>query len=174
MRSLTKKDAVQIFELRTDDEVNKYLDRPRAENIDDALKFIQRINDGIKNQEWYYWGIAQKDDKKIVGTICIWNIILDKRKAEIGYELLPAFQGKGIMREVLGPVIDFGFESLRMASLDAFLHTNNVKSISVLENFGFKRDLPAESIMEPADKDRKIIIYKLDNPAYKLVPEQKL
>ena len=173
LRPLTKEDAIQIFELRSNDEVNKYLDRPKAKDLTDALKFIHRINQGIKNKEWYYWGIVPKDGEEIIGTICIWNIILEKRKAEIGYELLPAFQGKGIMREVLAPVIKFGFENLQMTLLDAFLHPDNLKSISVLENYGFQRDLPAESILDPANKNRQIVIYKLEKKHYKLHSAQK-
>src|SRR4051812_18500690 len=82
LRQLTLKDASEICFLRSDEEVNKYLDRPRAQSIDDAIAFINQIEKGIANNESLYWAITMKNESKLVGTISLWNFSQEECKAE--------------------------------------------------------------------------------------------
>lgn len=137
LRQLKIEDENEIFVLRSDERVLKYLDIPIAKTIDDARNFIEKINNGIINNEWIYWGITLKNKTKLIGTICIWNISKDGLTADIGYVLHPDFQGRGIMREALIKVINYGFEIMKLKSIDADLDPNNFKSIKLLEKNGF-------------------------------------
>ena len=94
LRQLTPEDADAIFSLRNNDIVNQYLGRAKATSLTEATAFIEKITKGITNNENMYWVICLKEDKELIGTICIWNIDSEKDTAEIGYELLPAFHGK--------------------------------------------------------------------------------
>ena len=47
LRQLTLEDDNEIFLLRSDSEVNKYLDRPISKTVDDARQFTNKINDSI-------------------------------------------------------------------------------------------------------------------------------
>jgi len=49
LRQLTLSDADQIFSLRSNDVVNKYLDRPKANSLEDAKTFITTILFAITN-----------------------------------------------------------------------------------------------------------------------------
>jgi len=93
LRQLSMKDENEIFALRSDDEVNKFLDRPKANSIEDARQFIHKINGSMINTEAVLWAITWKDDFKLLGTICLWKISKEDARAEIGYELLPICQG---------------------------------------------------------------------------------
>src|ERR1700739_2910268 len=88
LRQLDIGDENEIFQLRSDEGVNKFLDRPRANTLDDAKRFIEKIVKGINGNECLYWAITLKNEKKLVGTICLWNFSLENNSAEIGYELL--------------------------------------------------------------------------------------
>jgi ribosomal-protein-alanine N-acetyltransferase len=76
----------------------------------------------------------------LIGTICLWNFSADHTIAEIGYELEPAFQGKGLMSEAVQCVIDFGFNSLHLKALEAFTHKDNTSSMHVLLKNNFQLD----------------------------------
>jgi len=160
LRQLKTKDANEIFILRTDESVNKFIKRPRAKTIDDALQHIARINNYIKNNESILWAISMKNDPKLIGTICLWNIVKEKDHAEIGYELIPQFTGQGLMQEALAKVIEYGFEKLQLKTIEAWLNENNLRSINILEKNNFKRDLKAESIMDKTENDN-MMIYSL-------------
>lgn len=139
LRQLALSDEKEIFLLRSDSEVNRFLDRPRAETIEDARQFIQTIRSGVQENKWVYWAICLRSDPALIGAIGLWNISREHSKAEIGYELLPAWQGKGIMNEVLATVLDFGFSRLKLRTIDAILDPANTRSLKLLETHGFKR-----------------------------------
>lgn len=48
-----------------------------------------------------------------------YNIDKETAVAEIGYELLPAHQGQGVMYEALQRVIAFGFNTLQLKQIKA-------------------------------------------------------
>ena len=135
LRQLKMDDDKEIFFLRSDECILKYLDMPPAVTIDDARKFIDKINNVIKSKE--YWAITLKGERKLIGTICIWNISEDGTTADIGYVLHPSYQGKGIMQEAIAKIIDYGFETMKLKSIEADVDPYNSKSILLLERNGF-------------------------------------
>ncbi len=145
LRRLTIKDGKEIFSLRSDVAVNKYLDRPIASTEKDALNFINKISDGISNNEWIYWAIALRNVGKLVGTICLWNISLENNTAEIGYELCPEFQGRGLMKEAVNKVMEFGFQKIGVQTIEAFSHSENKSSTRLLTKHGFTKQIKADS-----------------------------
>ncbi len=68
------------------------------------------------------WGITTKESNILIGSICLWNFSEDKKTAEVGYDLDPEFQGKGIMSEALKAVLNFGFKRRGFDTIEA--HTD--------------------------------------------------
>ncbi len=137
LRNLMPADEQEIFALRSSDEINKYLDRPKANTLDEARNFITKIINGIAKNESIFWVVTPKDESKLLGTICLWKISKDEAKAEIGYELLPENHGKGIMQEVIPRVLQFGFEEIKLEMIEAELSPRNLKSVRLLEKNNF-------------------------------------
>lgn len=94
----------------------------------------------MKNNESIIWAITQKEDSKLIGTICFWNIIKEHYRAEIGYSLLYDFQGKGIMQEAMSAVIKYGFEKMNLHSIEANVNPANESSIKLLERNDFIKE----------------------------------
>lgn len=140
LRQLQFTDAPAIMQLRSDEEVNTFLGRKGTINIDEAKAFIQKIETTINNKDGLYWAITLKHHPALIGTICYWNIVQEKEMAEIGFELFPAFQGKGLMQEAVATVIKFGFEEMNLEIITALPETGNSKSIRVLEKNKFTTD----------------------------------
>src|SRR4030095_12163122 len=69
LRQLTDSDADAIYSLRSDNQVNKYIDRPKPAGIDDAKAFILKINSFIEKNESLYWAICLKDTSELIGTV---------------------------------------------------------------------------------------------------------
>jgi len=139
LRKLEPADAVRIYELRTDPRVNEYVDRPPASSVEDGLRFIHRININISEGDCLYWAIVPKQEQDLIGTICLWNWNKTARLAEVGFELLPAWQGRGFMHEALHRIMDYAFEQLPLAQVEAWVHPQNNPCIRLLEANGFER-----------------------------------
>jgi ribosomal-protein-alanine N-acetyltransferase len=141
LRQLQPTDDKAIFALRSNTQVNAYIQRPLPNNINDARYFINSIIEGIGNKEWLYWALILKDTTQLIGTICLWHFSNDSTMAEIGYELHPDFQGLGLMSEALKTVMDYGFITLQLNTIEAYTQPGNTKSISLLEKNNFTLDL---------------------------------
>lgn len=138
LRQPLESDVREIFLLRSDTMVNKYLDRQPTERVEDALSFIRKVNEDFKNNVGYYWAITLTEKKKLIGTICLFDFSDEHKKCEIGFELLPEYQGQGIMNEALKKVIQFTLHTLGLETIDAFTHKDNQSSTKLLQKFGFK------------------------------------
>jgi ribosomal-protein-alanine N-acetyltransferase len=154
LRQLIISDENEIFALRSDTNVNKYLDRKLGQSIDEARNFIKTINENIKRNDSIYWAITLNDTDKLIGTICLFNFSDENLKVEIGYELLPDFQGKGIMQEAASKVIDFGNQYIGLNSIEAHTHSKNQSSVGLLEKLDFKKE---------STVDDHFMIFKLTN-----------
>ncbi len=141
LRRLTKDDAAEILFLRSNEDVMRYIDRPRASTIEDAYAFLEMIDTTINNNEGISWGIVLKDNPgKLVGNIGYWRMKKEHYRAEIGYMLHPAHWRKGIMREALITLIDFGFNVMKLHSIEANINADNDASARVLEATGFIKE----------------------------------
>jgi [ribosomal protein S5]-alanine N-acetyltransferase len=135
LKAPEKSDAVDLYSLRTNPIVNKYIERPLPQNIADVEKFIEQRN---TDRNDYYFIIKTLSNSELAGAICLKNINKTNKYAEVGYELLPSFQSKGIMTSALRKIIDFAFTNLKLETIEAFTHVENLPSRKLLENFNFK------------------------------------
>jgi len=140
LRQLRSSDDKEIFALRSNDDINKYLDRKPSKSIDDAKDFIQIINENIQRNNSLYWAITSSDTDILIGTVCLFDFSEDHSKAGIGYELLPSFQGKGIMQEAILKVVQFGFQHIELNSIEAYTHSKNQSSTRLLNKLNFKQN----------------------------------
>jgi len=161
LRPLNEADQATIFLLRSDAQVNHYLDRPPCLTPEDALLFIKKIQDCILKQEGMYWAICLKDNKILIGTICLFNFSEQYKNAEIGFELIPSFQGKGLMQEALAAILSLSFEILKIQIISAVSHIDNKPSINLLKKNDFK--MIEGSATKGNDAPEDFIHFRLQN-----------
>lgn len=137
LRALQTDDSQVIYLLRSNPEVNEYLDRSPCLSVEDALSFIHKINGAVSNGNAYYWGICTKGSEELIGTFCLFDLSAEKSSCEIGFELLPEFQRQGYMKEAAESVIYFVFKSLSLEKIRADVHENNARSLHLLNKLQF-------------------------------------
>ncbi|MBS1531964.1 MAG: GNAT family N-acetyltransferase [Bacteroidetes bacterium] len=155
LRELLPEDAEEIFRLRTDASVNALTARQGAVTMDDAHDFIRMIQAKAATDEAVFWALTLIGETKLIGTILYWHIDWGNFKAELGYEMLPEYQGRGLMTEALQKVIEFGFEELKFKEITAESNEKNERSIKLLEKSGF----------ELAGANGEYLVYALSPPA---------
>jgi len=162
LRQLSVEDEQQIFEIRSNPGIAEFLGRQLCKSVEEARQFINKINNGIKNNENIYWAISSMENQKLIGTICLWQISVAESKAEIGFELLPEYQGKGIIQEAVKNVLDYGFNHMKLSAIEGEVAPGNIKSIKVMERFNFKKVNEIRD-NDPDDvKEGRTIIYRLE------------
>jgi [ribosomal protein S5]-alanine N-acetyltransferase len=140
LREVTTADAKEIFFLRSDAGVLKYLDKAPEGSVDETIAFIGRIKNDLDGNNGILWGITLKDSDVVVGTICYWRLEKAHYRAEIGYALHPLQQGKGIMDEAVKAVLQYGFETMQLHSVEANINPANESSMKLLEKNDFVKE----------------------------------
>lgn len=140
LRQLDEGDTDDLFVMRSDEEVMRYVPRPVATSPSDALALIRLVNGMISQNKSITWGITLQGINKVIGTIGFVNFIPEHFRAEVGYMLNPAFQKQGFMQEALTAILDYGFNTLNVHSVQAIVDPDNAASIALLERMHFIRE----------------------------------
>ncbi len=130
-------DRDDVFLLRSNPELMRFIPRVIAKTPDDAEKLIQQFNNYIYANEAITWLIVKNDSPRVIGTVGYIRIDKDNHRAEIGYMLDSESQGQGLMDEALKAAINFGFNTLKLHSIEALVNPLNEASGKVLLNNGF-------------------------------------
>jgi ribosomal-protein-alanine N-acetyltransferase len=140
LRRVAKEDVNEIFALRSDKQTMKYIPRPLVKTNEDALAHIAMIDEKIENNEGINWAITLKKDLKLIGLIGHYRIKPEHFRAEIGYMLLPEYHGKGIITEATKATVKYGFEIMKLHSIEAIIDPENLASEKVLQKSGFVKE----------------------------------
>jgi [ribosomal protein S5]-alanine N-acetyltransferase len=138
---ITKQDAPQLFHLRSNDKVMQYIDKEKFKTIAQTEALINRIDDDLNNNNGITWRISLKEKPgTLVGTIGFWRMIKENYRAEVGYMLHYNLWGRGITKEALQAVIDFGFNNIKLHSIEAHINPGNIASAKLLQSTGFVQE----------------------------------
>jgi ribosomal-protein-alanine N-acetyltransferase len=140
LRAVTNKDAAEIYGMQSNEEVMKYIDRPLPASVTEVDEWIKKVDLLQQKNESILWAITLQDSDTLIGTIGYWRMLPEHYRAEIGYMLNPAYQGKGIMSEALNIVTQYGFNNIGLHSIEANANPANQASIKLLEKTGFVRE----------------------------------
>lgn len=140
LRRVAKEDVNEIFALRSNKETMQYIPRPLVKTEEDAMAHIAMMDEKIDNNEGINWAITLKNDSKLIGLIGHYRIKPEHFRAEIGYMLLPEFHGKGIIVEAIKETVKYGFEIMKLHSIEAVIDPKNLASEKVLQKSGFVKE----------------------------------
>lgn len=160
---LSLNDDLDVFKMRTTAQMIAYTDSKLDESIEETRSYIEKMKKGVEEGKWFIWAIRESGSTRLIGSLSLWNFNDSQTTAELGYGLMPEYQGKGYMKEALKAVIDFAFLTLRLERLEAYTEKDNEASIILLKKLDFQY---IETIEEEGYYSSKVFhmaIYKLDN-----------
>ena len=140
LRKITTEDIEEVIAIFTDPDVLRYtIVEPPCDNREEALAFIQWLQEHMFDRHTgLRWGITFRDQQKLIGT-CGFHIYTEHhRHADIGYELLPAYWGRGYMTEITHFMVRWCFENLNLHRIQGDCTAGNIGSERVMEKVGFK------------------------------------
>lgn len=140
LREIISSDDEAIFAIRGDYEVTKYNTGKAYADIEQAQALIESMTMLFEEEQELRWGITLKSDETVIGMCGFnyWNRI-DKR-ASIGFDLNRKFWRRGIMREALHAMLDFGFEQMELNRIEADASSINIASVKLLQSLNFQQE----------------------------------
>ncbi|MFM6983371.1 MAG: GNAT family N-acetyltransferase [Chitinophagaceae bacterium] len=140
LREVCEEDYEMVYVLRSDPEMMKFIPRPLCEDYRDALKLIRQMKLSHQNKESLNWVMTLKDSDELIGTVGYVRIKTEHNRAELGYMLHSREQGKGYMKEAVAAVINYGFKTMDLHSIEAIIDPGNTASENILLHFGFEKE----------------------------------
>jgi ribosomal-protein-alanine N-acetyltransferase len=138
LRNVENTDADLIYKLHSDPVVNKFVGRDNSASLQKAKEYTIKMQNLIDNNECIYWIIRFQENNDLIGSICLWNFDRENNIVEIGYEMLPEFQGKGLMSEAIQKVTKYAFDEMKAAIITAFPSSDNNNSVAILKKMNFE------------------------------------
>lgn len=140
-RPLVTSDDVHLFELDSNPEVHTYLGN-------NPVTDIQQVRDVITNIQAQYqeFGTGRMATLlKATGEFIGWAGLKRERNVngcdvfyDLGYRFMPQYWGKGYASEAADFFVKYGFEVLKLATINAYADVDNEASRRVLEKAGLK------------------------------------
>lgn len=140
LRSITLNDADAIFRIMGDPQVIRYFGQLPMRSRTEAVQRVEGILTAFQQRTGIRWAITSRGSGELLGSCGFWRLDYIHERGEIGYELAPAWWGRGVMTEAVGAALTFGFVTMGLHSVEAQIHPRNSGSRRVLEKLGFVQE----------------------------------
>lgn len=91
-------------------------------------------------QYYAMWAIEEKKSGRLIGMINYHHRHMKQKRVDVGWLMLPAFQGKGLMTEAVRPLLCHLFDDLGIHKIEALIVPANKASQALARRLGFRRE----------------------------------
>lgn len=136
LRPLREGDEAGLYALYGNVKFMRFAGAEPWADMSAASAFIQGAQNGLARMTSARLGVFDGD--QLVGTCGLLNIDNTHCRAELGYGVSVECWGRGIAKEVVRAILDWGFGELELRRISASVDPDNTASICVLESLGFR------------------------------------
>lgn len=161
LNKIEEKDAARFFEIMSRDEVTAYCGMDSLVHHEEAIEMIRSFQTSFAMKRGMRWAIRLKETNEFIGTIGLNNLYLGSKKAEIGYELHPAYWQQGLMQEAIHGVLRYAFAELGLYRIGAVTYPENISSNRLLEKLGFTLEGRLRGYLHQRNESHDAFIFSL-------------
>ncbi len=140
LREIAVEDAAALHRYWSDDNVTEFMVLDKFENIATSRQMIVLLAGLFADGKGVRWAVVRQEDGTVIGTCGFHNLRPEHFRAEMGYELGQEYWGQGLMGEALAAILRYGWESMGLNRVEAFVNAGNLRSVRILERLGFQLD----------------------------------
>ena len=134
---IEESDADFIYELMNTEKWLKFIGDRGIQKIEDAKQYIlEKMSPDIAKAGFVNYKMIEKSSGKAVGT-CSLHDRKGVKGMDVGYALLPEFEGKGYAKEGAMFIINLAKEKYNQKKISAITTAENRGSCRLLERLGF-------------------------------------
>ncbi|MDP1574981.1 MAG: GNAT family N-acetyltransferase [Coxiellaceae bacterium] len=138
LKPIALSDLDNIFALRSDPDVMKYIDDGSVHTKERVEDFIQCGQGYFEKYGMDFFSVFEKETGVFVGQAGLFHLHFDVNQPDIdlAYRLHKKYWNKGYATELAKALIDYGFNTLSLPKIVAFVLPENKASRRVLEKAG--------------------------------------
>lgn len=136
LRPFTAADVDALFALEGNAEVQRYGSHLPWTKREQAEEKLAEILSGADKA--IAWAVELVETGQMIGDCVFFSISKEHGRAEIGYALLPPFQGRGLALEATRCACAWAFGDGGLRRIEADADPRNLRSCRLLEKLGFR------------------------------------
>jgi len=136
LRHFTESDLENIYLGLSNPDVIKYYG-VHFKTLEETTKQLEWFAELEKNETGIWWAVCSQDNSIFYGSVGLYYLNRELKKAELGFWLMPEFWGKGIITESVQLAMDYGFNKMHLKRIEAEVETENEMSKRVLKKLKF-------------------------------------
>lgn len=140
LRQFSLEDANDYYALYTDERVLKTWGTQPHRSIEETRALISHLHTQFLNSTAIRWAIEIKTTGKFAGDVGFWRVVPERSRAEAGAKLGAEYWSAGLMTEALSAIIQCGFETLGLHSVEANVDPTNLGALRLVEKVGFVKE----------------------------------
>ncbi len=161
LRKPHAKDTDILFRYRSDKEYMRYIPHRYTTDKNEVARILAYMNEMADKQQSINWVMTLKDSDELIGVIGFVRFLPDNLRAEIGYMTATPYQRCGYTVEALKAVIRYGFDQMKLHSIEAVVNSENEPSGKLLEKLGFSKDAFFKDYLHHAGTFRNAYVFSL-------------
>ena len=166
LRKITRADTADYYEqLGKSEEVTKYMLFQPHKSLADSVASIEKNLRRYETGRNYRWAIALQESDGLIGIIDLLGFNEAEGTCSFAYMLAEDAWGRGFGTEALSAVLEYAFDVLQMAAVEADHFSENPASGAVMRKAGMQY-----LGTEPGKYEKNGIAY--DAPRYRITAEQ--
>lgn len=142
LRELRLSDAEAFFAMDNNPNVHRYLWNKPTQKIEETLEIITFVRKQYLDNGIGRFAIISKETKEFMGWAGLkFNTEMVNNKTnfyDIGYRLDEKFWGRGYASEASFAWVQYAFETLKIKTIEAATHIENVASNRILQKIGMQ------------------------------------
>lgn len=164
LRAIKEEDALAIMQMRKNERVNQFISREPLLDIESAKTLVEKCDLLFRNRQGIAWAGVRKNETHIIGTCGFNSIDFANRRAEIGGEMSTDYWGKQLAYEAVNAIIAFGFNQLKLHTIEAKVMYNNRSALYLLDRLGFVKEAHFKERVFFRGHYLDLVVYTLFNP----------
>lgn len=140
LRPYRDADAAAIYAIYSHPDVTRYWSFAPWSDSAQAQAYLERVYADAASGLAMPWAVATREDDCLVGTTTLFSVNGEQGRAEIGYSLAQASQGRGLATEAVRAVVAHAIDALGLFRIEADVDPRNDASRRLLERLGFRNE----------------------------------
>ncbi|MFK7979205.1 MAG: GNAT family N-acetyltransferase [Saprospiraceae bacterium] len=143
LREILPSDATNMLALDANPNVLQYIGIQPVTNLETCRKTIRFIRDQYERNGIGRWAVVRKDTLEFIGWAGLkfvneMTVNGHRNFYDLGYRFLEKHWGQGFGYESAQAIVNYGFNTLDLPKISAYLSPQNIGAKKILENCGLQ------------------------------------
>lgn len=139
LRQFVDNDLENVFKGLSHPEIIKYYG-VSFQTLEATKEQMTFFTDLEKKETGIWWAVCSADNKIFYGAGGLSSLNKEHKKAEIGFWLISEFWGKGIMKEAMPLICNYGFDNLELHRIEGLVESENKNCKNAMAKLDFQHE----------------------------------